>query len=412
MSMRSIGLIALIFLVVSSCNEPNDTGPLKPTPIAPVFYEFERNGESTVDFNGQTTRIQMAHELLAELSDPDGDREMALLMFRNEGEAGADVDPFTDPDLNASTKSIRSKVAASIDLFATNTVESEQIRADFESWITAQFEETLANKDSLAKPGVAGQIADGIDTRYVSAQGLEYDQVVNKALIGALMVDQMINNYLSTAVLDAGSNRADNDAGWVAEGKTYTVMEHKWDEAYGYLFGTSQSASDPLATLGQDDKFLNKYVGSVNEDEDFNTFAKEIFDAFKDGRTFISESGAISFYDERDLKIHTLRTRISEIIAIRAVHYLVEGANAIDQGNMGAAFHALSEAYGFIYSLRFTRQTDGRSTFQNHGEVEYQLNQMLGTSANGLWDARSETLHELADHIAEKFDFTKAQAAE
>ena len=56
------------------------------------------------------------------------------------------------------------------------------------------------------------------------------------------MADQMLNNYLGSAVLDAGTNTADNDAGTLADGKNYTTMEHKWDEGFGYLYGADDAA--------------------------------------------------------------------------------------------------------------------------------------------------------------------------
>ena len=139
---------------------------------------------------------------------------------------------FSDATLNESTKSIKSKVAASRDFFSANSAESAQIKADIQSWIEAQASEVSPNNNQLASAGTPGQIADEAAVRYVNAKGLEYNQAVNKSLIGALMVDQMVNNYLSTSVLDEGDNRPDNDDGIVAEGKVYTTMEHKWDEAY------------------------------------------------------------------------------------------------------------------------------------------------------------------------------------
>ncbi len=51
------------------------------------------------------------------------------------------------------------------------------------------------------------------------------------------MTDQILNNYLSPAVLDAGDNVTKNDNDILADGKDYTTMEHKWDEAFGYLYG-------------------------------------------------------------------------------------------------------------------------------------------------------------------------------
>jgi len=400
-----------VLLLLSACNEQRDIPP-EPInlPDEPETYVFERNGNSTVDFSGQTTRIRMAHELLDVLVDPNSNSVQAILMFRNEGEGGSDVDPFTDPDLNASTKSIRSKVAASKDLFSSNTVKSEEIRASIEEWINAQYDISFANQDSLAKPGQAGQIADGSKTRYVGPTGLEYDQLVAKTLVGALMTDQILNNYLSTAVLDEGLNRADNDASLTVEGKDYTNMEHKWDEAYGYIFGNAPSASEPLLTIGNDDRFLNSYTAKVDADEDFKGTSEQLFSAFKLGRACISQGA--DFYSLRDEQIADLRQLISQVIAVRAVYYLLEGADAFDNGNMGSAFHALSEGYGFINSLRFTRKADSSTAYFTHQEVEQMLFDLMSDGPNGLWDAETATLQSLADQIAGRFGFTKSQAAD
>ena len=51
-----------------------------------------------------------------------------------------------------------------------------------------------------------------------NAGGLEYNQLVNKGLIGALMVDQMLNNYLSAAVLDEADNREQKQCGHASGG--------------------------------------------------------------------------------------------------------------------------------------------------------------------------------------------------
>ena len=67
---------------------------------------------------------------------------------------------------------------------------------------------------------------------------------------------------MSINVLDAGTNRADNDANTVVEGKSYTTMEHKWDEAFGYLYGTDNATNPALGA----DSFLNKYLARVNGD--------------------------------------------------------------------------------------------------------------------------------------------------
>ena len=254
-------LLFAVFLSITfiSCSTDSNNDP---TIDEPATYEFTRNGESTVSFTGQTTRLQMGAELFGAMSDFENTTEDLLLqMYRNQTADGGDADPYANTELNDATKNVKSKVAASEDYFSSNTTLSAEIKDQFEEWMKAQVDEVFPNQNTLAEPGVPGQIADGSSTRYVNALGLEYDQLVNKSLIGALTADQMLNNYLSVSVLDAGTNRQDNTDGVLAEGSNYTTMEHKWDEAYGYLFGNAQNKANPLTTIGDDDIFLNKYFG-------------------------------------------------------------------------------------------------------------------------------------------------------
>ncbi len=400
-----IWTLAMLSLVaVSSCDNDDN----KPSVEAPATYSFMRDGQSTVSFSGQTARIQMATELIGEMKDFDNATLItALEMFRNETANGGDANPFASAELNASTKSVRSKTAASRDFFSTNVTEATAIKQDFENWITAQINEVFPNENTAAAAGTAGQIADGSSTRYISAKGLEYNQAVNKGLIGALMLDQMLNNYLGTAVLNEASNRADNDAGTVASGKTYTTMEHKWDEAYGYLFGTSVNPTNPVSEIGNEDAFLNKYLGRVEGDSDFAGIAQKVFDAFKLGRAAIVARD----YTVRDEQAVVLRDLLSQVIAIRAVYYLQQGKNGLSQNPpaYGQAFHDLSEGFGFVYSLRFTRNPQTGASYFTKSEVDGFINSLVG-NGNGFWDLTSATLDQISNSIAAKFDFTVAQA--
>ena len=373
----------------------------------PTAYDFTRNAESTVSFDGQTTRIAMSTELVGAMVDFNKTPEQLVEMFANATVTGGDANPFSDAELNESTKSVQSKVAASMDFFSTNTAEAASIKADLESWILAQSAEVAINADVLAEEGKAGQISDGSSARYVNAKGLEYNQAVAKSLIGGLMVDQICNNYLSPAVLDAGSNVIDNDAETTADSKPYTNMEHKWDEAYGYLFGLSADATDPLATLG-DDSFLNKYLARVDEDPDFTGIAEKIWRAFKLGRAAIVAGD----YQVRDEQTVIIRDELSKVIAIRSVYYLQQGKKAIptDGSSYGPAFHDLSEGFGFVYSLRFTRKSDSNNAYFSREEVDGFIGQL--TEGNGFWSISAETLDEMSVAIASKFDFTVAEAAE
>ncbi|MBT9190030.1 DUF4856 domain-containing protein [Zobellia russellii] len=394
-------------VLLTSCSSDDNASDMNEDIMIdnPTSYSFERDGATTVSFGGQTTRILMAQELLGGFTTNTNTAETLQAMYAHEEGA----DDFEDADLNASDKSLRSKTAASADYFSTNATDQALIRVDFESWIDGQVNEVFANWNVAAEAGVAGQLADGERTRYVNAKGLEYNQLFAKGLIGALMTDQALNNYLSTAVLDEGSSRADNDAGTVLEGKSYTNMEHKWDEAYGYVYGLNADASNPNADLGAD-SFLNEYIGKLEEDSDFAGIADEIFQAFKLGRAAIVAGD----YEVRDAQADIIREKISEVIAVRGVFYMQRAKETLaeETPNYGSAFHALSEAYGFIYSLRFTRKPGTDAPYFTKAESEALLEDLMGDGANGLWDVKAETIDMISEDIASRFDFTVAQAAE
>lgn len=401
MNLRFLYLFAIAATVVFSSCDDDDQGPMIDEPET---YEFTRDGVSTVSFSGQTTRIQMGEELNSALLNFSVTAEQLQNMFANPD----GIDPFANADLNASTKSIRSKTAASADYFSANTADAAAIKADFDAWIAAQVAEVYPNENTLASTGVAGQIEDGSSTRYVNAQGLEYNQMVIKSLIGALMTDQALNNYLSPAVLDAGANVDENDNGTVVEGKDYTNMEHKWDESYGYLYGTAANPADPNATIGDDDSFLNKYIGRVENDPDFMGIADDIYAAYKLGRAAI----VAGEYKVRDEQAAIIQEKVSTVIGVRAVYYLQQAKNGLETSpvNLGGVFHDLSEAYGFIYSLQFTRKPNTEVPYFTKSQVDGFISTMLGDGPNGLWDVTPATLQTLSDQIAAEFDFTVEQA--
>jgi hypothetical protein len=333
-------MVSLIMMANVSCN--NDTDPIAEEVIAPETYLFQRGGESTVSYGGQTTRIEMGGEFVSALKETsETETSLNAKFAHTEGENN-----FSEATLNASSKSVQSKVAASTDFYASNTTDATAIKADFDSWISAQVNDVFPNWNTDASAGVAGKIqeAGGGSLRYVSAKGIEYNQLINKGLIGALMVDQILNNYLSPAVLDAASNVAD-----------------------------------------------------------FAGIAEEIYNAFKLGRAAIVAKD----YSTRNVQAEFLREKISEIVGIRAVYYLQQGKNNLPT-DKGGAFHDLSEGIGFIYSLQFTRMPNSTASYFTKSEVDGFMGTLQ--NGNGFWDLSSETLDEMSATIAAKFKFTLAQA--
>ncbi|WP_440880925.1 DUF4856 domain-containing protein [Tenacibaculum sp. C7A-26P2] len=401
-----LSIIAVVTVVFTSCSDDDvqeviiPVTPDTPEVTAPPTYKFERGGESTVSFSGQTTRIKMAEEIIDALKNPTDFNDITKLnnMFNHQ----AGVNDFSEADLNASSKSVRSKTAASADYFS-GTAEAVSIKEVFDGYMSKQVSEVFPNWEVDAVEGTAGKIQEvGGSTRYVNAKGLEYNQAFNKGLIGALMVDQMLNNYLSPAVLDGGTNKEDNDAGTLAQDKNYTTMEHKWDEAYGYLYGNEVNPEVPV--LGAD-SFLNKYLKRVNDDTDFSGIKEEIYDAFKLGRAAIVAKD----YELRDTQANIIKEAISKVIAIRAVYYLQTGKNNLTT-DLASAFHDLSEGYGFVYALRFTRNTTTQQPHLPVAEITEFVNALqAGTGFYSFKDDASP-LDEMSTRIASVYGFTVDQA--
>ena len=402
--MKRFALLAVAAgLTMSSCSSDDSELPEDNNLVIPENYTFERGNVSTVNYEGQTTRLQMSAEIFSAFNDFENSTSESLSnMFANENS------PFSSAALNESSKSVKSKVAASKLYFSANTVESTEIKNDFEAFIEEQMNVVKANKDQLAEPGVAGQIADGSSVRYVNAQGLELNQAFAKSLIGGLVLDQIINNYLSSEVLDEGDNRVNNEDEVVEEGTNYTTMEHKWDEAYGYLYGDpSIPVANPNSVLnGSQDRLLFNYLGEVDADEDFSGLAESNFDAFKKGRAAIVAEN----YGLRDEQVEIIRENLSKVIAVKAIYYLQTGKAALAEGNFGAAFHDLSEGYGFIYSLRFTNNPATNMPYISKAQLDEYKEQLL--TGNGFWDVTPATLDGISEEIASAFGFTVEEAAE
>ena len=199
---KTILVLAISSFFLMSCDPDRNNPIVDPEPInAPDTYEFLRDGLSTVSYSGQTQRIAMGQELISALKDDSAVLADLQAMFDHQ-EGNDDFEDLGNLNLNASSKSVRSKTAASADFFSSNATDAVAIKAEFDSWIEEQVTDVYPNWSNDAAAGVAGKIqeAGGGSTRYVNGKGLELNQAVNKGLIGALMTDQMLNNYLFLSI--------------------------------------------------------------------------------------------------------------------------------------------------------------------------------------------------------------------
>ena len=118
--------------------------------------------------------------------------------------------------------------------------------------------------------------------------------------------------------------------------------------------------------------FIEKYLGRLTGDPDFENMVEIVFNAFKLGRAAIVAGD----YALRDQQANIVQENLSMMIGIRAVYYLQQAKIVVDgQGTVdGGALHDLSEGYGFIYSLRFTKNTATGQSYFSREEVDQILN--------------------------------------
>ena len=327
-----------------SCDSDNDNSNTN-TIVAPDSYEFTRNGESSVSFSGQTTRLMQAEELYAELNSSEATETGLDLMFNGDSNGSAG---FSDASLNGTSKIIGSKTAAS------TLAGSATTKARFDNMINDFATNVVPNWGSDAGVGQAGAIStpDGAKTYHLNAQGQEIDQLFFKGLIGAFTLDQIVNNYIHPNQLDSGTRVDDNDNDVLSGDNNYTDMEHKWDEGFGYLYGLE---GDNLASAGTTPSgggsLLMKYFKKVNDEGGYEPgIAQTVYDAFVMGRTAIVNKD----YALRDQQAAIIKVELSKVIGYYAIHYMNDFVSKLEAGNVAGAHHSISEGWGFLLSLQFT----------------------------------------------------------
>lgn len=296
----------------------------------PSTYSFtDVNGNSTVSFSGQTIRFEMLSEMVTYMKT--GNTSGTVLsatqlksMYNDNNGAGFSWSDVNALGMAASGKQLENK-SASGDVIIT---------ALFKSYMDSI--EVVSNSVVAGSQGVPGVVESNDQTSaYLqSGTGVEYTQIIEKGLMGAVFYNQISQVYLGNSKMNVDNTTA-VDPG---NGKFYTTMEHHWDEAYGYF----TSATD-YPTNGTD-RFWGKYA---NSRENLLGSATKIADAFRTGRAAISNDDLPT----RDAQIAIIRTELELVCAATAIHYLNAAfGNLTDDALRN---HELSEAYAFIDALQY-----------------------------------------------------------
>ncbi|RQO31453.1 DUF4856 domain-containing protein [Taibaiella sp. KBW10] len=368
------GSLVLLFSACKKDTKKNDEANLKIkystlTSTSHYFNTFKDDaGATTVNFDGQTTRIKMLSELDAYMKKGTTstlDVTKMENMFRNTNA------PFTNAALNSATdKTIISKTAQS---FSTANAELERQR--FLSYF-AKLKAASEHYTQVATSGTAGLL----ESKYlVNEKGIEYNQLVQKGLIGAMLLDQISNIYLGTEKM-----AADNEA--LIAGKNYTALAHNWDEAYGYLTANEYYPKpDPADATKWLEVFLGSYARQVGPSVGGDPSA--IYMALLKGRAAIVNKDLTT----RNAQITAVRSSLEKAIATIAISYLNKTKTATSNG---AKMHSLAEGVGFVYSLRFAFNAKVNAT------KSQELMDALMNKPNGFWDLTNADIDAVRDQIA------------
>ncbi len=356
-------LAVAIALIITSCSSDSDNDVVTPpacTVDAPAGYDFSYDGTSTVSYSGQTARLQTGKTVYDVLN-------------RNESEVVAITRSELDLIIDNDNSKLITKTAEND---ANRTQVINDLNLILDGYCAISSELTNATEATVGNAGWKGSYQ-------LDARGWELDQLYAKMLIGALCLEQVNYDYLTKMDVD----NADRT---YSAPNVYTKREHYYDEAYGYVYGLDDNTADDVINNGL---FLGKYLTKHDGSADYpNNYRKEVYDAFKLGRQAVIDN----CQEVLDAQIGIINVALSKVVAFHAEGYLRSSATELAAGN-DKFFHAVSEAWGFIYSLQYTKMSNGQPLF-NHAEV----NAMLATldSGDGAWSLTVATLNDMADQIS------------
>ena len=389
--------------------------PRTPRPTAVVSQRRPRTAwdsrfvpdESSVAYSGQTFRHVLIQELtnrvdvltarIDSLLTPPSDGDIAselLFYYEFDGQVGGEV-PLsinTDPGTLQDTYSdisggadLESKIAgndpvgqhedwssAFVGIGAAGSVSPDAL---VRRWI-----EELDEAAQARSRGDLPQAPDGsdIDKVYLTADGRDLKQLLQKFLLGAIAFSQGADDYLDDDTADKGllsSNAQDDD-------KPYSPLEHAWDEGFGY-FGAARDSlaytDDQIANPGYRDTdgdgridlgtefHFGHSVNAAKRDRGSaasapTDFTDDIVRAFIAGRGIIAGAGEeltpaemTRLIAQRDIIV----TGWEKVIAANVVHYIND--TLVDMAAIGTVAYDFedhakhwSEMKGFALGLQFS----------------------------------------------------------
>lgn len=353
--MKKILLPLFSFALFTGCNPGDDDSY-----TIPEIYNFEN-----VSYTGQIQRLDMLAELTAYVKTSHTSTGTKLDAQKMKDMFAGENTPFSDANLNTSTKDLKSKTFVSeVDVYLS------------------MFDSIAAHSQITgAENGKAGIIETTNRIVLVDAKGQEYAQLIDKGLMGSCFYYQGTSVYLSDEKI---GDAVDNNI--IEEGKG-TAKEHHFDEAFGY-FGVP--IDFPTNTDGI--RFWGKYCNS--RDNLVNT--NDIMHEFIKGRAAISNKDQ----DAQDKAVSNIKLQWEKSAAATGIHYLNDGI--AEFGDDANRCHVLTEAFAFIDALKYN--ADATITASTIDDVLAKLGDNFWTVTKADIEAARDLLAKSADLESVKGD--------
>jgi len=355
----------------------------------PAFYDIE-NSLAPGTFYGQKRRLAQLQEI------KDSSRNEPIKWDIRAALANENQNMFKSDEAQGS-ENIRTKIDE-LNFDNGNTSVADDIASLADSLVKS----SQANYRSIAANGTAGMITTGDKKRHVSANGLEYAEILEKSLYGALLYDQMVDDYLSDSQSGVDNEEGNN----ILSAEDYelygTERQHKFDEAFGYFGAEAATYPNQANSSNGDGIFLANYTFDFSDETEAMygvNLAKATMNAFVVGRSVLKAGQGNDFAQENineelfnaaraDIKLY-----VEAGMAASAIHYLNEAIMDVSEAEK---LHHLSEALGFIYAMSFN--SDGRlSPEESHKALMALGWSATDSSLNGiyginLWEVSDEQM--------------------
>ncbi len=367
----------------------------------PTVYNL--NGEFAPGaYQGQTRRLAQLQEIV------DSSRNEPILWdIANALKVGGLESIFSNPDAQNTTTS-SSDLLSKIDELNYDNGNTTEADAFYD--LANRFvESSQAHYTKTASNGEAGMITSGAKKRHVNENGLEFIQIIEKGLYGAIFYDQMVDDYLRSSQSGPDNPKGNNQSAVSDYEVNGTDRQHRWDEAFGYLGANPLTYPNTTNDSNGDGKFLANYMFDFSDEieEVYGiNIAQKTMDAYIFGRSVLKAGEGFGPEQETtneealDAAIQDIKLYVEASIAASAFHYLNAAISDLTNEDK---IHHLSEALAFIYALSYN--SEGRISFNEVVEVLRALgwsstdNSLSGIYEINLWEVSDSQMEDAKNKL-------------